>query len=312
MKNENRDHFCRGTSILRCLLALLVLFGTVELFAQVPITSGTPAKGKGNEARYKVGVCDWMILKRQKLGAFRWASELKSDGVEVDMGSLGNRLHFESVLCNAADREQFLAEAAKYNVEISSIAMSGFYAQNFAERPDYESLTQEAIDAASQMGVKNIFLPLGVCNPKVHPEYRKTLVERLKVVGDNAAKAGVVIAVETALPASEDLKLLKEIGSKGIKLSVNFSRILENDRDIVSELKTLKSKNIAQIHVTNTDGVWLENDPQIDMPAVKQALDKMKWQGWLLIERSRDVKRVHDVRANYTANAVYLKSVFNN
>ena len=39
--------------------------------------------------RYPVGVCDWMILKRQKLGAFRLAAEIGADGVEVDVGGLG-------------------------------------------------------------------------------------------------------------------------------------------------------------------------------------------------------------------------------
>jgi hypothetical protein len=40
---------------------------------------------------YRVGVCDWMILKRQELGAFPVAREFGAAGVEVDMGSLGNR-----------------------------------------------------------------------------------------------------------------------------------------------------------------------------------------------------------------------------
>ncbi|RLT20212.1 MAG: sugar phosphate isomerase/epimerase, partial [Planctomycetota bacterium] len=33
---------------------------------------------------FPVGVCDWMILKRQKLGAFKRAREIGADGVEVD------------------------------------------------------------------------------------------------------------------------------------------------------------------------------------------------------------------------------------
>src|SRR5687768_8782850 len=39
--------------------------------------------------RYLISVCDWMLLKRQKLGAIRWASECGCDGVEVDLGSVG-------------------------------------------------------------------------------------------------------------------------------------------------------------------------------------------------------------------------------
>ena len=38
------------------------------------------------QERYQVGVCDWMVLKRQKLGEFKLAKELGCDGIEMDMG----------------------------------------------------------------------------------------------------------------------------------------------------------------------------------------------------------------------------------
>ena len=40
-------------------------------------------KGK-KEQRYKISVCDWMILKRQKMGAFKRTSEIGADGLELD------------------------------------------------------------------------------------------------------------------------------------------------------------------------------------------------------------------------------------
>lgn len=64
------------------------------------------------------------------------------------------------------------------------------------------------------------------------------------------------------------------------------------------------------IHCTNKDSLWLQNDPQIDMQKVKKTLDKMKWSGWLVIERSRDANKPKDVKGNYGANTAYLKSVF--
>src|SRR5882762_7580617 len=48
--------------------------------------------------RYKIAVCDWMILKRQKLGAFQLTKDIGADGVEVDMGGLGERATFDSHL----------------------------------------------------------------------------------------------------------------------------------------------------------------------------------------------------------------------
>ena len=52
-------------------------------------------------------------------------------------------------------------------------------------------------------------------------------------------------------------------------------------------LETLGKDRICQIHCTDQDGVWLQDDPKINMPKVKETLDKMGWSGWLVIERSR-------------------------
>ena len=85
---------------------------------------------------------------------------------------------------------------------------------------------------------------------------------------------------------------------------------MKNGRDIPTELRALGKNRICQIHCTNEDGVWLENDPKIDLPKIKQTLDEMGWRGWLVIERSRDAKDPRNVKKNFGANATYLKKNF--
>lgn len=262
--------------------------------------------------RYKIAVCDWMILKRQKLGAFQLTKDIGADGVEVDMGSLGKLDTFDSAITtNAAVRQQFLDKAHELDLGISSLAMSGFYAQSFAERPTVPRMTQDCIDTMKAMNVKVAFLPLGVLSDLVkHPELRSNVVERLKNVGTQAQKAGVIIGVETELDADAQIKLLDDVGSPAIKIYYNFANAIQNNRDLIKELRTLGKDRICQIHCTDQDGVWLQNDPKIDMPKVKATLDKMGWSGWLVIERSRDAKDSRNVKKNFGANAAYLKSVF--
>ena len=261
--------------------------------------------------RYKVAVSDLMILKRQKLGAFPLAKELGADGVEVDLGSLGKRDTFENQLTNAATREQFLAKAKELNIEIPSLAMTGFFAQSFAERPTVPRMIQDCVDTMTTLNVKVAFLPLGVeCDLQKKPELRSKVIERLKLAGEIAAKAGVVIGVETSLIAAEEVKLLEEVGSPAIKSYFNFANAVRNGRDISSELRTLGRDRICQIHASNTDGVWLEHDPQVDLPQIKATLDEMGWSGWLIIERSRDAKDPTNVKRNFTANVAYLKRCF--
>jgi sugar phosphate isomerase/epimerase len=264
-----------------------------------------------SDQRYKIGVCDWMILKRQKLGAFQITKDIGANGVEVDMGSLSQRETFDNALADAAVRKQFLDAARELDLEICSLAMSAFYAQSFAERPTVSRMLRDCIDTMGQMGVKVAFLPLGVRGDLVqHPELRPAIVERLRAAGPIAEKAGVVIGVETALDAASDVKLLDEIGSPAVRIYFNFSNALQNGRDLAAELSTLGKSRICQIHCTDQDGVWLENNPRIDLPKIKETLDGIDWRGWLVIERSRDARDSRNVRGNFGANTAYLKKVF--
>jgi sugar phosphate isomerase/epimerase len=261
--------------------------------------------------RYKIAVCDWMILKRQKLGAFQLSKDLGMDGVEVDMGSLGQRETFASSLTNAANCQQFLDKAKALNLEISSIAMSGFYSQSFAGRTNVTRLVQDCIDTMKAMNVKIAFLPLGVYSDLLkHPELRSVVVERLKTAGKLAEQAGVVIGIETELDADEQIKLLDEVGSPAIKIYYNLADAIQHQRNYVKELLRLGKDRVCQIHFSNQDAYWLQNDPQVNAQNIKSALDEMNWSGWLVIERSRDTNDVHNVKKNYSANAAYLKSVF--
>ena len=261
--------------------------------------------------RYKIGLIDLMLLKRQKLGAITLTGQLKADGVEVDMGGLGTRPTFDNQLLNDSVRNKFLQTAKESNVEIFSLAMTGYYAQSFCGREEYKRSVEDCIKTMKLMKVKTAFLPLGIqCDLKKNPSVRDSVVARLKIAGEMAENAGVVIGIETALSAKEEVKLLKEIGSPAIKIYFNFSNPLKEGRDLIDELKILGKDRICMIHATNKDSVWLENDSQIDMYKVKKALDEMGWSGWLVIERSRDAKKPSDTKYNYGANTAYLKKIF--
>ena len=263
------------------------------------------------DQRYKIGLIDLMLLKRQKLGALTLTKQIGADGVEVDMGGLGNRPTFDNQLLVDSIRNQFMSKAKELNIELFSLAMTGYYAQSFCNRTEYIQSIQDCIQTMKWMNVKVAFLPLGVqCDLKKNPEVRDSVVARLRVAGSMAKQAGVVIGIETALPARDEVKLLKEIGSKNIQIYFNFSNPLKEGRDLVKEIKILGKNRICMIHCTNKDSVWLQNDRQIDMNKVKKTLDRIGWTGWLVIERSRDASKPKDVKGNYGANTAFLKSVF--
>ncbi len=305
---RNFKTFSQQISSATIFAAALLLLNLNPTSVHAAETSDGPAI---SNQRYKIAVCDWMILKRQKLGALQLTKDIGADGVEVDMGSLGQRETFENHLADPEVRRQFLDQAKELGLEISSLAMSGFYAQSFAERPTVPRMVQDCIDTMKAMNVKVAFLPLGVRSDLVkHPELRDKVIARLKELGPRAEKAGVILGIETELPAEDQVKLLEEVGSPAIRIYYNFANAIQNNRDLIHELRVLGKDRICQIHCTDQDGVWLQDDPKIDMPKVKATLDEMGWSGWLVIERSRKASDSRNVRGNFGANTAYLKSIF--
>lgn len=266
------------------------------------------------QKRYQIGVCDWMVLKRQKLGEFKLARELGCDGLEMDMGGLGKRDSFDNKIRQPEMARLFRHTADSLEIKVGAVAMSGFYGQSFVAKQSWKWLVEDCLNTMQTMQAKVAFLPLGGCGKDWTEKtaIRKEIVFRLHEAGEMAAKRGMVIGIDTPLDAKENKKLLKEIDSPGIKIFYKFQTAVENKRDISKDLRKLGADNICGIHASNTDGVWLRHDKAINMPEIKATLDKLGWSGWLFVERSRDVTDVRNVKRNYGENVKYLKEVFQN
>ena len=282
-----------------CLISVLTVLMPEVLMAQ---------------ERYQVGVCDWMILKRQKLGAFDLAKQLGCDGIEMDMGSLGQRDAFENQLRDERQAEVFKRTSDSLGIKVGAVAMSGFYDQDLTKKDTYLALAEDCFDTMDKMGgVKVAYLPLGGCGNDwtTNKAKRTEIVKRLHAIGEAALKRGKRVGIGTPLDAKGNLKLLKEIKSEGIGIFYSFQATIENGLDISEDLKRLGVKNICAIHASNTDGKWLRNDSLINLPSIKQTLDAMGWSGWLFVERSRNTSMTRNVKMNYGNNVRTLKETFN-
>lgn len=285
---------------LRILIILLVLTAGMivpeSIFAQ---------------KRYQIGVCDWMVLKRQKLGEFKLAKELSCDGLEMDMGGLGQRNSFDNKMRDPEMVKTFRHHADSFGIKVGAVAMSGFYGQSFTKKESWRWLVQDCLNTLDAMESAVAFLPLGGCgnNWTDSATLRREIVWRLHEAGEMAKSRGKVIGIDTPLSAEGNIKLLEEINSDGIKIFYKFQTAIENKRDIAKEIRTLGKNRICAIHASNTDGVLLRNDKAVKMKTIKKALDTIGWSGWLFVERSRDVNDVRNVKKNYGENVKYLKEI---
>ena len=285
----------------RCLV-----IGAFTMLAAWPVSVSA-------QTHYHVAACDWMMLKRQKIGEFQLAKDIQADGVEMDMGPLGKREMFDNKLREPHFQQLFRHTADSIGIQVPSIAMSGFFAQNLLQRDNYLDLIDDCLRSMDVMGASVAFLPLGGSGKEwqqVGTADHSEMVSRLHQIGERAKKADKVVAIRTGLRADESLNLLKEVDSKGIKIYYNLQDAVDQHRDPCEELQLLGCKNIAQIHASLTDSVTLDKDPRIDMRRVRQTLDKMHWKGWLVVERSRNAQDVRNVKGNFGTNVAYLKEIF--
>lgn len=289
-----------NSNIKNCLVAVVIL-----MLTSCPIDMRA-------QQQYRIAACDWMMLKRQKLGEFQLAKDIKADGIEMDMGPLGKREQFDNKLREAHFQQLFRHTADSLGIAVPSLAMSGFFAQNLLLRDNYLDLIDDCLQSMDVMGAKVAFLPLGGSGHewKTPSNERNEMVSRLHNIGEKALKADKVVAIRTGLNAKESLKLLKQVNSDGIKIYYNLQDAVDQGLCPCKELKRLGARNIAQIHASLTDSVTLDKDPRIDLRKVKRVLDKMHWSGWLVVERSRNAQDVRNVRGNYGTNVAYLKEIF--
>ena len=266
------------------------------------------------QQNFRIAECDWMMLKRQKLGEFQLAKNIHADGIEMDMGPLGSRLQFDNKLRDPHFQELFPRTADSLGIEVPSVAMSGFFAQSLLKRENYRELVQDCLNTMKHMKSQVAFLPLGGCGKEwmTDPVLRAELIHRLHTIGEMAKREGKVIGIRTGLDAKESKRMLKEIHSDGIKIYYNLQDAVDSHRDVCKELKVLGKDRICQIHASLTDSVTLDKDPRINMPQVVKTLNQIGWRGWLVVERSRDASRVRDVRYNYGTNINYLREICNN
>ena len=281
------------------------------LIGAMTLLTAWPASMSGQQ-RYRVAACDWMMLKRQKIGEFQLARDIGADGIEMDMGPLGKREQFDNKLREEHFRQLFRHTADSLGIAVPSMAMSGFFAQSFLTRPNYRELLGDCLQSMDVMGATVAFLPLGGSGREwvQEGEARREMVRRLHDVGEMARQAGKVIAIRTALSACENKRLLKAVQSKGIKIYYNLQDAVDQGIDPCRDIRQLGRKRIAQIHASLTDSVTLDRDPRIDLQRLKRTLDKMKWSGWLVVERSRNAADVKNVRGNFGTNVACLKEIF--
>jgi sugar phosphate isomerase/epimerase len=198
--------------------------------------------------------------------------------------------------------------AREAGIAFCSLAMTAYYAQSFADHPAADRTLEQWIETSRAMDIRTGFLPMGVKSDLNDPAIRGKVVARLRNCAGRIESAGLVLGIEANTDAAGYHRFLDEIGSPAIRCYYNFQYPLKHNLDLPSELKAVGKDRLCQIHCTDDDGVWLADNPRLDLKRVRDALDEIGYSGWLVVERSRVAGK--GVKENFSANVSHLKSIF--
>ncbi len=252
--------------------------------------------------QFKISSCDWSIGCGGNFRAFEVAKQVGLDGVEVSFGGPGGKfdLRKEEV------RKQYKEAAAKDGLKISSLAMGVLNGVPYSSDPKAEKWVEECINVMPAMHQQIVLLAFfGRGDIKGKPELQKEVIRRLKKVAPKAEKAGVVLGLETWLNADEHLRILDAVGSPAVMVYYDVANMTTKGYDICKEIRRL-GKRICQFHMKENG--YLLGKGKVDFPKVKQAIDDIGYQGWLVIEGARP--RGMSLQEAYTANQKFLRSIF--
>ncbi len=261
------------------------------------------ALAQQGRARFKIGACDWSIGKRQQVEALELAKRCGIDGVQVSFDDPGTKTDLR-----LEDARKLYAQATKETgVVMSSLAMGTLNNNPYATEDRSEQWVLECIDTmpkVSQRIVLLAFFGKGDINQK--PDLQAKVIERLKRAAPKAEKNGVILGIESWLSADDHLKIIDAVGSPNVQVYYDTANSEKMGYDIYKEIRQIGAKRICEFHCKENGA--LLGQGRIDFKKVRDAIEDIGWNGWLVIEGATVKEK--SIEECYTHNQRHLREIF--
>ena len=257
--------------------------------------------GAESRSPWKLGICDWDLRATGRMSSFAAAKELGFAGVQISYQPEG-----PDSLAVKENRPKFLEAARESGVDIASIAIGMLNGRPLATTPEAVGWLENCLDAMDDLNVDRVLVPFfGKADMNEHKDHQPIVVEKLKHLAPTAVKKKKTLAVESYLSAEDNLKLLDAVASDAVKVYYDVRNSLNKGYDIYREIENLgKRKLISEIHFKE-DRCRL-GDGEINFPKVCEVLEKVDYNGWVVVENAAP----GDWKESQAANARFVKKLF--
>ncbi|HBR18996.1 MAG: hypothetical protein A2Y13_00695 [Planctomycetes bacterium GWC2_45_44] len=248
----------------------------------------------------KIGITQYSVspsyIDGQSL--VRRVSELGASGVEPFFAAADDALFSWS----ASDIRQFMAEAENRGIAVPSTAVGIFNCDSSLVEKTGQTkavaLIERALEFSAAVHAHIMLLCTYLQSEPNTTEKKKNLLDTIRRTEPLARKLGIDIALESPLPAEELVKLVDAADSDHIGIYYDLGNAIALGFDPVEEI-AIVSRHLRAVHIKDSvnklGGLHLGKG-YLNMPAAMDALKKISYDGWLMIETPAD--NDDDVRAD--------------
>ena len=242
---------------------------------------------------------------RNSPAVFDKAKELGFDGVQI------SRVYKTGgIFASPEDIAACKAKAASTGLEIPSIVVA---AMPLIGNPDAPRYMQTAIDAAAELGAKNILVScfgkdkLSGDDLKLVEAKFAPFVAALKLIMPYAEKKGINICLEDTLTAAENNRVIDAVGSPNLKVYFDVFNIVYYGHEEISNIEGLKGR-IGEVHLKDEAHKFgVSKTKPKDFGACLDALKRIGFDGWYCFEVHRFDYKKDDIDATMKFNLDYAR-----
>lgn len=241
--------------------------------------------------RFRIGACEWSLRKGDP-SSFDVAKEIGIDGVQLNMGNVGNNMH----LRKPEVQQAYLEAAKRTGLAIASIGAAEMNHVPLKSDPRAVEWLVDSIGVVKALGVQIVLVAqFHKGDLKGDKAGIDRTVEILKEHAPKAEKAGVIFGLENYLSAEENLDILDRVGSKAVQIYYDVGNSTDKGYDIYREIRMIKGR-VCEFHAK--DGKFMLGAGRVDFKKVREAMDEIEFGGWIQIEAAAPKELVADYKAH--------------
>src|SRR5581483_10230389 len=193
-------------------------------------------------------------------------------------------------------QKAFLDESKRVNLKIASLCLEILHRNCLKSDPLGQRWVADSISIAKAMHVRVVLLPFfGKC-ALTTPAEMDRVGDILKELAPAAEKAGVILGLEDAISARDNVRIMDRTKSAAVLTYYDVGNSTGNGFEVVKEIRGRGNARICEVHLK--DNPHYLGEGSIDFKAVIDALADIGFDGWAQLETDSPASVEADMRRN--------------